>query len=124
MGCSMMIVSFAWTSESFKAGRKTKTRREWTPEYASRFYVGDLCKAYDWQPRFKGKQIGELIVESLTYEDISTMSDSDYQLEGFAYLEEQGLKIWGKNPRQAFDDWRDEGGYYWVLWFTPIIYRE
>lgn len=120
----MMIISFAWTSESFKAGRKTKTRREWTPEYASRFRIGDLCKAYDKQPRFGGKQIGELIVESLTYEDIDTMPDSDYELEGFAYLEEQDLKIWGKDPWKAFEDWRNEGGWYWLLWFTPIIRRE
>lgn len=117
----MMIISFAWTSEAFKAGRKTKTRREWTEDYANRFKIGDICKAYDRQPRFGGKQIGELIVESLTYEDIRLMPDSDYELEGFAYLEEQGLKIWNKHPREAFEDWRNEGGFYWVLHFTPII---
>ena len=120
----MKIISFNWTKDSFLAGRKTKTRREWTDTYANKFKVGETCQAYDKQPQYGGMKIGELIVESLTYEDISTMPDSDYELEGFLYMEERGLKIWGKDPRQAFDDWRNKGGMYWVLWFTPIIYRE
>ena len=116
----MMVISFAWTSEAFKAGRKVKTRREWSDDYAQKFHIGDCCKAYDKQPRFGGQQIGMLQVRSLAYEDISIMPESDYEAEGFLYMEEQGLKIWGKDPRQAFEDWRNKGGWYWVLGFKKL----
>lgn len=115
-----MIISFSWTTDAFLATRKSVTRRKWTTNYAKRFKVGDICKAYDKQPRFAGKQIGFLKARSLTYEDIETMPDEDYENEGFQYMEEQGLKIWGKHPRQAFEDWRNEGGMYWVLRFGKM----
>ena len=115
-----MIISFSWTTDAFIAGRKSVTRREWTHGYAKRFKPGQICKAYDRQPRFGGKEIGKIKILSLTYEDIRTMPDSDYENEGFQYMEEQGIKIWNKNPRVAFDDWRSEGGWYWVLRFKKI----
>lgn len=34
-----MIVSFAWTTGAFLAGRKSRTRREWDDAYARRFNV-------------------------------------------------------------------------------------
>ncbi len=46
------------------------------------------------------------------------MPDDDWEEEGFAFMEDQGLKIWGKHPRDAFEDWRKEGGWYWVLRFN------
>jgi len=116
----MNIISFSWTKDSFLANRKTKTRREWSDDYARKFHVYDCCRAYDKQPRFGGQQIGMIQVRSLAYEDISTMANSDYEFEGFAYLEERGLKIWGKEPRRAFEDWRKKGGWYWVLGFKKL----
>lgn len=116
----MMIISFAWTTDAFLANRKTVTRRKWTPYYAKRFKVGDICKAYDKQSRFGGKQIGLIKIMSLTYEDIKTMPNHDYENEGFQYMIERGLKIWGKPPRQAFEDWRNDGGWYWVLRFNKV----
>lgn len=116
----MMVISFAWTTDAFLANRKIKTRREWNDQYAKKFHVYDCCRAYDRQPRFGGRQIGMIQVRSLAYEDISTMPNEDYEKEGFLYMEEQGLKIWGKEPHQAFEDWRNEGGYYWVLGFKKL----
>lgn len=48
------------------------------------------------------------------------MPPEDYEKEGFAYMQEKGLKIWGKKPQQAFDDWKLEGGFYWVIDFIKI----
>lgn len=48
------------------------------------------------------------------------MSPEDYEKEGFAYLQEEGLKIWGKKPQHAFDDWKLEGGFYWVIDFIKV----
>ena len=60
------------------------------------------------------------ITAPLRFEHISTMPDEDYEKEGFAYLEEQGKKMWGKTPRQAFDDWRKMNLSYWVVDFVKL----
>lgn len=117
----MMVVSFSWLTPSFIADRKSVTRRQWTPEYAKRFKPRDICQGYDKQPRFGGKRIGLFDVNSLTWEDISDMPQTDYEAEGFKFMEEQGLKIWNKSPRVAFDVWRDDGGWYWVLRFKKVV---
>lgn len=117
----MMLISFAWTTPPFLAGHKTCTRRQWSIEYASRFKLGDVCKAYDRQPRFGGKPIGFLKIISLDLEDVKTMPNSDFEAEGFSYMQEKGLTIWGKEPQQAFDDWRNDGGMYWVLRFKKVV---
>lgn len=90
------------------------------PVYAKRFKPRNICQAYDKQARFGGKRIGHLQVNSLAWEDITTMPDDEYENEGFKFMEEQGLKIWNKPPREAFEDWRKEGGWYWVLRFNKI----
>jgi len=117
----MMIISFAWTTDAFKAGRKNVTRRTWTPAYAKKIKPRQICKAYDKQPRFGGKQIGIIKILSKTWEDILTMLDEDYENEGFKYMEEQGKKIWNKHPRQAFEEWREAGGWYWVVRFDILL---
>ena len=117
----MMIISFSWTSDAFKANRKTKTRRQWVDGYAKRFEVGDICKAYNKQPRFGGKQIGLIKLTKSPYQQqIRDMPDSDFEAEGFAYMEENNIEIWGKDARQSFEDWRCDGGYYWVVEFEKI----
>lgn len=117
----MMIVSFNWTTDAFIAGRKTKTRRQWTDKYAKRFKTGDICKAYDKQPRFGGVQIGLIKITKDPYmQHLSDMPSSDFEAEGFAYMEEHGIEIWGKDAHQAFEDWRCEDGYRWVVEFEKI----
>jgi len=115
-----MIVSFAWTAPAFIADRKSVTRREWSFDYAQHFIPGTVHKAYSKQPRFGGKPIGLLEVLCISYENIQDMADEDFEYEGFKYMEEQGLKIWRKEPRVAFDDWRAAEAYYWVLRFEKI----
>ena len=111
------IISFAWITEPLLSGRKTRTRRKWSDKYANRFKVGDVCYAYDRQPRFKGKKVAEIKITSIKKEDISLATKEDYELEGFKYMEKHGLKIWGKEPADAFNEWVEEGGEYWVVDF-------
>ena len=116
-----MIVSFAWTTDAFMADRKSRTRREWNECHARQVIPGKtLIQAYDKIPIAGGKQIGLAITVVIKYEDVSLMPEEDYEKEGFAYMEEKGLKIWGKEPRQAFDEWREAGGMYWVLDFEKM----
>jgi len=115
-----MIISFAWTTYAFLARRKTVTRREWDDEYAERFKTGSIHQAYDKSPRYGGKQIGRIQILSITREPIVKMPESDYDAEGFKYMEEQGLTIWKKPPRQAFERWKPNGGSYWVVRFKVL----
>lgn len=120
MGAFKMIISFAWTTPAFIAGRKTVTRREWTLQHASHFLAGSVHDAWDKSPRFGGKPIGKLRIISIAKTPICKMPNSDYEAEGFAFLEEKGLKIWKKHPKQAFEDWRAAGGIYWEVRFEKI----
>lgn len=116
----MKIIAFAWTTPPLLSGRKTRTRRKWDDNYAKRFKPGDICQAFDKSPRFKGKRVALIKILSIKKEDIKDMPDEDYEKEGFKYMEEQGMKIWNKPPRQAFEEWRDDGGEYWVVDFVKI----
>jgi hypothetical protein len=113
----MKIISFAWTVPSLLAGRKTRTRREWTDEYAERFKVGDLIQAYDRQPRFGGKCIAIIEITGIKQESTSEMTSDDYEKEGFKYFEEKGLKIWDKDPAIAFEDWMEDDCEVWIIDF-------
>ena len=113
-----MIISMAWVGEAYVSGRKTRTRRKWVDAYAKRFKVGDFFQVYNKSPRMKGRKIGESQVLGIKQEHISLMPDEDFEKEGFAYMEEEGLKIWGKEPRQAFEDWRRMDETYYIVDFT------
>ena len=127
-----MIVAFAHTTPSLLAGRKTRTRRKWKDVHAARVQKvidrqGTL-DAWDFSPRVKPmrlrqglsapRKVGVIRPLRLVREDIAQMPDGDYEPEGFAYLAEQGLTIWGQDPQDAFDGWRAWGGVYWVLDFA------
>ncbi len=116
----MKIISFAWTTPALLAGEKTRTRREWSDKYAQRFKVGDLIQAYDKQPRFKGKKVAIIKITGIKKEDISLMPDEDYFKEGFEYLEKINKKIFDQDPKIAFEEWREDGGGYWVIDFEVI----
>lgn len=116
----MMIMAFQHTTPAMLAGRKSRTRRELKEAHAKKFYVGMICAAYDKSPRVGGKKVAEIRITGIKKEDISLMPSEDYEKEGFAYLEEQGLIIWGKHPLNAFQDWRDAGGEYTVVDFELL----
>src|ERR1017187_9332438 len=102
----MMIVSFAWTTAAFLAGRKTRTRRLWDDQYAAKFHIGDTIQAYDKTPRAHGKLIGYAVIKGLKKEHISLMPDGDFEKEGFAYMKEKGLKFLGMDPETQLRTWR------------------
>lgn len=116
----MMIISFAWTTEPLLAGRKTRTRRDWALNHSKKFKVGDLVQAYDKLPIHGGRRVAIIKITGIKHEHISEMPDEDYEKEGFAYMEEQGLTIWGKKIREAFEEWRKDDDYYWVIDFELV----
>ena len=122
----MKTISMAWTSPALLAGRKTVTRRAWDHAYARRFRKGDIVAAYDRSPRSGGKKIAEIeLVMDPYLEPLAAMPSSDFEAEGFKYLNEEKIKP----PRssgftdfgwQDFTSWRRSGGEMWVVRFRVV----
>ncbi len=129
----MKIISYGWTWPALAAGRKTCTRRAWTPEYAKRFHAGELVQPYDRSPRFRGKQIISMqtgkpllvkLIAKPTFEPMINMPDSDYEAEGFAYLNENKHLLPKSMPYDVslagFRDWQNDGSSLWVVRFKMV----
>lgn len=122
------VLSFAWTSPALLAGRKTCTRRQWSPNYARSIRPGEIMTAYDRSPRIGGKPIATIRIESVTWEPDADAPDSDYGAEGFAFLyrnpellpKGQRVAYLLKCSRGAFNEWRRAGGSSWVVRFSVL----
>ena len=123
----MRIIAFAWTTPAVLADRKHRTRRDWDDVYAGRLRKGDNLQAWDHSPRTgKGKKVAEIVLTADPFKQpINLLTDRDYELEGFAYLQEKGLMMKDQSPRQFFEDWKAETESktdlrpkeYWVIDF-------
>lgn len=83
-----MIISFAWTTEEMREGRKTCTRRRWKERYFQQWvrawregrWVHD---AYDRMPYAAGRKIGEIRLTCEPYrERLGDMPEGDLVAEG------------------------------------------
>lgn len=119
----MRIISFAWTTPGLLARRKTCTRRDWSRSFAERFQAGELVQAYDKQARFGGKRVGIIrLTEKPHLESTAAAPDSDWEAEGFAYLESiGGVHIDGLSPSLLWEKWRkEEPTLLWVVRFEIV----
>lgn len=116
----MKIISFAWTTPALLAKVKTVTRRFWQHAYAAKFQPGDEVAAYDRSPRFGGKRVCTIRIISVTYESTADMPDSDYEAEGFAYMERIGKGRPNLTSREAFDEWRKTAEEMFVVRFKIV----
>ncbi len=124
----MKILSFAFTSPALLAGVKSVTRRDWHPDYARRFHPGDLVQVWDHSPRQHGRQIATIRIVSVRRELDSDAPDSDYEAEGFAWLEahpehlptSRRVGYMVQVSRAWFDHWRESGGASWVVRFEVV----
>lgn len=108
----MKIISFAYTTPALLIGHKTVTRRDWTKKYARLFKKRDVVSAYNRSPMFGGKQVAIIqLTCDPTYEPMCDMPDSDYEAEGFAYLNENRHLLPKAMPYDVswagFQDWRN-----------------
>jgi hypothetical protein len=119
----LKIISFTRTADALLNGRKTVTRRKWKDSHAQRFKKGDLIAAYDQQPRIKGKKIATLRITCDPYKEQTCFTpDSDWEEEGFAYMEHNGLLI-GKDMSctQLWKAWRENPTLeMWVIRFELV----
>ena len=117
----MMTISFAWTTSALLAGVKTVTRRDWNPEYAARFTAGQLVAAYDRQPRYRGRQVATIRLAQAPYlQSTADAPESDWQAEGFAYLESVGAKVDGMRPKVLWRAWHVYPQEMWVVRFELV----
>lgn len=117
----MKIISFAWTTPAIKARRKSVTRREWNPEYAARFMKGELLTGYDRSPRFKGKPICKIrLLDAPQRQWSNHIPESDWEAEGFAYLESIGAKCGWETPRGIWENWRSDPILLYVVRFAIV----
>lgn len=117
-----MIISFAWTTDALLAERKKVTRRDWKKEYAARFREGTVQDAYDLLPRVHGKKVGNVKIARAPYPEATrNIPDEDFEGEGFAYMEEHGLRIQGIPPREFFEAWRQSNQVLFVVRFDLVF---
>jgi hypothetical protein len=117
----MRIISFGWTVEALISGRKACTRRAWKDAYAARFHAGDLLAAYDRSPRFGGKQVAVIrLTAAPKKESTGAAPASDYEAEGFAFLEERGLKVDRLAPKALWRAWHLQPRMMWVVRFELV----
>lgn len=103
----MRIISFAWTTSALLSGAKTCTRRAWPPTYAACFHKGDLVAAYDRSPRYRGKQVAVIrLTENPYRQNTADAPDTDFEAEGLAWMEEQGILIRKHVPRVFWRAWK------------------
>lgn len=117
-----MIISFAWTTEALLAERKKVTRRDWSKEYAAKCREGTVQDAYDRLPRVHGKKVGNVRIARPPYPEATrNIPDEDFELEGLKYMEEKGLLIRGRTPREFFEDWRQSNQVLFVVHFGLVF---
>jgi len=111
-----LIISFAWTTPALVLAQKDTTRRDWKPRTiaAARkvMTAGELVEAWSISPMYAGAggaKVADIrITEIIEDEDSSTMSDDEWEREGFHVLEALGAKIDGSSPLDVFRFWRLE----------------
>lgn len=127
----MRLLSFAYTTAPLLARVKRVTRRQWSADYALRFRAHELIRAYDRDPRYRGKHVADVRLIRRPYlQPISEMPDGDYELEGFRYLyehpETRPRTIFGEKVTphtfswEWFEEWRASGESYWVVRFELV----
>jgi hypothetical protein len=103
-----VIISFAWTTEVFLAGKKTVTRRDWSDRTFQQW-----CKAWDerrlvhdaWDkcPRNGGKKVGSFVLTCRPYrEKLGDFPEDDLVAEGNLWSSvEEYIDLQGGDPEKV-----------------------
>lgn len=118
-----MILSFAETTPALLAGAKTVTRREWADSHARKFTPGLMVQAWNKTPRVKGaKRVGTVRITQSPYREMSDLIPAgDFDGEGFRYMTEHGLTLFGgMTPDAVWNLWHAEPRMLWVVRFELV----
>lgn len=120
-----MLISFAYTTAAFLSRAKTCTRRNWNDSYAQKYIKayekGEPVDAWDKLPRSGGQPVGKIRLTESPYKELTGfMTEQDYIDEGFAWMEQNNIKIRGIHPRSYFEQWKQADENVWVVRFDII----
>jgi len=116
-----MWISFAKTTDALLIGRKKRTRREWALSHAKKFREGQMVDGYNRNPRNGGIVVAQVKLLRTPYQQPTRhMTMEDYELEGFAWMTEQGRLYAGLEPLVFFHKWREADVKLWVVDFELI----
>ena len=117
----MKQISFAWTTPALLAGAKTCTRRDWKDSWARQFHARDRVAAYDRQPRYGGRQVAVIELTQDPYrESTAKAPESDWEAEGFAWLQFNLIKVDGLWPNVLWRAWHVYPQMLWVVRFELV----
>lgn len=117
----MKIISYAQTTPAVIARRKRRTRRAWSPKYAAGFHAGEQCQAYDKSPRNGGKRFGIIVLTAAPFlQSTSLLTPDDWEAEGFEYLTEHNLTVFGMKPIDLWEEWITKPRDLWVVNFDIV----
>ena len=120
------IISFGWTAAAVKARRKSVTRRAWAVPYGESFREGEELQAWTQAPFVPGAhRFGTIrLVEKPAQRLTSWQLADEWEAEGFAYMEEQGLTLpvgtKRLTPREFWDRWKLRAELLWVVRFEIV----
>lgn len=116
------IISFAETTPALLAGEKTVTRRDWKSTFAAAWKAGDEAIAYSKNPRNGGKPVARIRLTDAPYlESSERVPYADFVHEGFAYLRDHGLTLFGgSTPDEVWEDWHRNWRDLWVVRFELL----
>jgi hypothetical protein len=124
------MISFGWTTEALLLGEKDTTRRDWHMNHLAHFHAGDLVDAWNSLPRNVVKNPHKVATIRLTAEPYleSTLlaPPEDYRREGFACLQELGIRVDGLMPDVLWADWHNPrlARDLYVVRFEVVEYLE
>ncbi len=124
-----MIISFGETTPALLAGAKTVTRRHWTDSHARHFKRLMRVDAWNTTPRnVKGNphKIATIVLtEDPVSESTLMLPGKDWDAEGFAYMVEHGLTVFGEHPSDLWREWRTgKPQHFYVVRFEVVEYLE
>lgn len=118
------IISFAQTTPALLAGEKCVTRRYWKDSFAAQWKAGEEAIAYDKGPRNGGKPVARIrLTAAPEKQRANQVMPSDWRKEGFAYMEEHGLTLFGgKTPAEVYNGWASapDEETLWLVQFEVI----
>lgn len=98
------LLYFGPMSVALLKGRKTSVRVPFASRRSVAFQPGELVPAYDQRPKRGGKPIAMLRITDRPYRmNSADATEEDYEIEGFAYLEEQGQTFGHEEPRRYWE---------------------
>jgi len=115
-----MIISFGWTTDAFLSGKKTCTRRQWSPRHMAAWQKawdeGRLVHdAWDKLPHAKGRKIGQIRLTCRPYrERLADMHPIDLVFEGNLWADMGEFLSLFPDPEEKVA----------VVRFVPILRRD